>query len=34
MEAPEKPNQGLDINTSYKDYDMAHEDICEKVSYK
>jgi hypothetical protein len=34
MEAPEKPDQGFDINTSYREYETVHEDIHEKVSYK
>jgi hypothetical protein len=31
--AQEKPDQGLDINTSYREYEMIDEDIHEKVSY-
>jgi hypothetical protein len=31
--AQEKHDQGLDINTSYREYDTIDEDIHQKVSY-
>jgi hypothetical protein len=34
MEALEQPDQGFDINTSYREYETVHEDIREKVSYR
>jgi hypothetical protein len=34
IEAQEKPDQGIDINTSYKEYEMIDEDIYEKFSYR
>jgi hypothetical protein len=34
IEAQEQPDQGLDINTSYREYEMIDEDIHEKFSYR